>query len=210
MVWDQVGVVVTRILSAYGARVTRKASTKLLGKAFCSLHSMFEPQESEMLVALLELLLCSAVCTCTAFPDLMPTLQEKQGKKKSKSPNKLKSGSTSLIPSENKTSNIEQNLKSQSDSGKGFTTEQSKIWVRDNPHLTSLHGNGDAAAMAKEQRRLELQQREAGTERRLLRKCLYEGDVLAAVCPFLACREENVQVVYLELIPKTIVVILHF
>ncbi|XP_052808503.1 uncharacterized protein LOC128237211 isoform X2 [Mya arenaria] len=200
-IWDKVGSVVTTLLASYAAKVTKVAASSLMGQSFCSLDAMFESQEVALVTSLLDILLCSALCTCTEFPELLPKLEEKPSKRKTKSQSKLKSNSTSQMSSELKSSQntVESRLKSQSDSGKGFVALEDKIWVRDNPHLTNIHGKSDPGA-AKERSRAELRHKEACTERRLLRRCLYEADVFACVCPFLKCREENVQLVVLQIL----------
>ncbi|KAH3725429.1 hypothetical protein DPMN_051262, partial [Dreissena polymorpha] len=201
-IWDKVGVVVTTLLTSYAEKVAKVGKAPTKGRAFCSLETIFEPQEVTLITSLLELILCSSLCTCMAFPEILPKLQEKSSKKKHKSPNKLKSSSTSqvtFVSPDKSSQEVECRLKSQSDSGKVFEdSAEEKIWVKDNPHLTSIHSNS-SQVVAMERSKAELLHKEACTERRLLRKCLFEADVFHCVCPFLLCREERITVMVLQI-----------
>lgn len=192
-IWDKVGSLVTELLFSYADKFSRSVNDPIKWKQSCSLDRIFEPQEVTLIKSLLELILCSSLCTCVAFPELMPKLEEKRSKKKSKS-SKLKSHSTTQMADNRCSQNVEARLKSQSDTGKGFQTENDKLWVRENPYLTNMYSNNTDSA--KEKSKVELQHKEACTDRRLLRKCLYEADVFGCVCPFLFCSEANIQVIF--------------
>ena len=190
-IWDKVGGLVSELLFSYAEKFSKSVHNPIDWKQSNSLHEVFEPQEVILIKSLLELVLCSSLCTCVAFPDILPKLDENTTKRNSKSQNKLKSSSSSHVADHKCCHNVESRLKSQSDSGKGFADDE-KLWVRDNPHLTSSHGNRQEVAM--ERSKAELKYKEACTERRLLRKCLYEADVFGCVCPFLFCSEMEFQV----------------
>lgn len=202
-IWDKVGIVVTDMLLSYANKFAKKCEESDKGRQLSRLDSVFEEQEITLISSLLELTLCSALCTCVAFPDLMPKLETKASRKKSKSPNKLKSFSTSQMTEEKPTSRtVESRLKSQSETAKGFASDGNKVWERENPHLTSLHSNS-SHDVAMEKSKAELRRKEACTDRRLLRKCLYEADVFRCVCPFIYCSDESIQVIHVHYNPKT-------
>lgn len=196
-IWDKVGMVATDLLLSYAEKLSSINEEYQKKGLPVKIHLIFESHELTLIQKMLEFILCSSLCTCTAFPEILPKLVEKSSKKLSKSSNKLKSFSAShmtQINNEHKCGqDVESRLKSQSDSGKGFVGEEVKLWVQENPHLSGLHGpsgHKDAAEKSK----ADLKHKEACTERRLLRKCLYESKVFACVCPFMKCSDENIQV----------------
>ena len=191
-IWDKIGVVVTDLLSSYASKFEMSCEQgSEQGKQLKSLDAVFEPQEVQLIMSMLELLLCAAICTCAAFPEILPNKQENSPNKQSKS-TKLKSVSTPQIHSDKDTS-ISETLKSQSEIGSKLNAEGDKIWVTENPHLTSIHGNISHNA-AVDRSKAELKHKEACTERRLLRKCLFEAGIFHCVCPFLMCSDGDVQV----------------
>ena len=187
--WDKIGTIVAELLSSYASNFTKScAQTEDTRKSPVSLNSVFEVQEISLILSMLELLLCAAICTCTAFPEILPSKQEKQPK-----PTKLKSSSSPQFQYDSKSSSTETSLKSQSDSNNSMHDDGDRFWVKENPHLTNIRGtsNKDGASDGSKE---ELKHKEACTERRLLRKCLYEAGVFHCICPFLMCSDGHVQV----------------
>ena len=188
-VWDKIGLVVTDLLGSYATKFEKCCEQKSdQGRQLFQLGDIFEAQEITLVLSMLELLLCTAICTCTAFSEILPD--------KNKSPNtrppsgKLKSSSYSHIHSSNNKEETQNRLKSQSEIGNRLLADGENHWVSEN-----AHGNTTAADRSK----AELKHKEACTERRLLRKCLYEAGVFHCVCPFLKCAESSVQVCVLYL-----------
>lgn len=200
VIWDKLGMVVIDLLFTYVEKFTMVFPPDSKGeRQFIDIESVFEHSEIMLIVSILELLLCFALCTCDAFPKIIPEL--KQSKHRSKVACKLKSSSTSQVITENKSSqSVELNLKSQSDTGAVFQSNADQIWVQENPHLTSLCHPSSQNAAAHKKSLAELQHKEICAERRLLRKCLYEGDVFRCVCPFFLCSDENIQVLTLQIL----------
>ncbi|XP_053397755.1 uncharacterized protein LOC128556479 [Mercenaria mercenaria] len=199
-IWDRVGIIVTDLLLSYADKFSKMRAESVKGRHLGSLDTVFEPGEVTLITSLLELTLSSALCTCVAFPDIMPKLEVKSPKRKSRSPSKLKSFSTPQISDDNKSSqNVESRLKSQSDSGKGFATDGYKVWEKETPYLTSSQSN-TSHNVAMEKSKAELRHKEACTDRRLLRKCLYEADVFRCVCPFIYCSDESIQILVLQIL----------
>ena len=188
-IWDKIGTVITDLLSSYAFKFTKSCDEKEdKGRSSVFLDSVFEPQEVGLISSMLDLLLCVSVCTCTAFPEILPHKQELQSKS-----TKLKSSSSSQILSDSKSSSAEHRLKSQSDIGSSMNAEGDKLWVKENPHLTNIRDSTNQNVVS-DRSKAELKHKEACTERRLLRKCLYEAGVFHCVCPFLMCADSHVQV----------------
>ena len=195
IIWDKVGKVACDLLSSYSCwlqhqQVPNGAPGQ---KQSHDLSFYFNEEEILLVQSILEFLLCTSLCTCVTFPDLLPKLEESSSKRKLRS--KLKSSSSSGVVLEHSYSNIQSQLKSQSDVPKGYKQEEEKLLVKENPHLTQIHpisGGYNSKEVAKS--KAELQHKEACTDRRLLRKCLYEAGIFQSVCPFIKCSQSDIQV----------------
>ena len=193
-VWDKIGLVVTDLLGFYATKFKHHCEQKSdQGRQLLQLGDSFELQEITLILSMLELLLCTAICTCTAFPEILPNKANKSPNQQTNS-GKLKSSSSPHIHSTAGKEETQNRLKSQSEVGNKLNAEGEKYWVSENPHLTSIHGNSNYHAVALDRSKAELKHKEACTERRLLRKCLYEAGVFHCVCPFLMCSDSSVQV----------------
>ena len=183
----------TDLLGSYATKFEHCCEQKSdQGRQLLQLTDIFEPHEITLILSMLELLLCTAICTCTAFPEILPNKGNNSPNTQSHS-GKLRSSSSHILSSSNK-EETQNRLKSQSEVGNRLHADSDKYWVSENPHLTSIHGNSNCNAMATDKSKAELKHKEACTERRLLRKCLYEAGVFHCVCPFLMCAESSVQV----------------
>ncbi|XP_041352500.1 uncharacterized protein LOC121370988 [Gigantopelta aegis] len=76
------------------------------------------------------------------------------------------------------------------------SSPKKNLWVMDNPHLThsinrySLYDTADAA----ERKQLELVEKETSTEQRVLRKGLYEEDLIRIVSPFIDHDDSQIRI----------------
>ncbi|KAL3882501.1 hypothetical protein ACJMK2_028838 [Sinanodonta woodiana] len=199
VMWDKCGEVFVELLLAYSTKFLDVVQHKSFPTQICVSH-IFEPVEIDLIVKLLDVLLCFAVCTCTEFPEVPPQ-PDKIPTQKSKQ-NHLKSASTPTMWSVDASAAKASVLTSSSSTEFGTNLEgvprsEERIWVNENPHLTASIRRQNASPGEQDiiaKHHLDLQQKEANTERRLLRKCLFESGIVHTICSFQLAEDKEIQV----------------
>ncbi|XP_071133369.1 uncharacterized protein [Mytilus edulis] len=220
-VWDTAGTTIVRLLGTFSDKLinvlhiakqckdnkgtvciehsdNQEAISKMVDKkGLVDLSCIVDSEELDLIKSLLELLLCISLCSCKDFPDLTP--------KKNKSPHHMTSqgrstrsdSSLGRPPLPKKLTRPSSAHHHRSLSPVKDVTRQS--WVKDNPYLTNTI---DRASIPPESCpnksdvghfHTELLKKEAATERRLIRKCLYESDTIRIVGAFLQCSQNDLQ-----------------
>ncbi|CAG2240415.1 unnamed protein product [Mytilus edulis] len=220
-VWDTAGTTIVRLLGTFSDKLinvlhiakqckdnkgtvciehsdNQEAISKMVDKkGLVDLSCIVDSEELDLIKSLLELLLCISLCSCKDFPDLSP--------KKNKSPHHMTSqgrstrsdSSLGRPPLPKKLTRPSSAHHHRSLSPVKDVTRQS--WVKENPYLTNTI---DRASIPPESCpnksdvghfHTELLKKEAATERRLIRKCLYESDTIRIVGAFLQCSQNDLQ-----------------
>ncbi|KAK3096590.1 hypothetical protein FSP39_001530 [Pinctada imbricata] len=150
--------------SSFSPKVTDKVGA-------VDLFAVFEEKEIELIIKILEFLLVASLCTCKEFKDFTTKTKNKSSKK-----NLLGGRSTKSDTCLGRSSSPEKLTKSAS----AVYRPSSPTKLCEEDHTKKQHK--------------DLLEKEAATDRRLMRKCLYEADIFSAVAPFIYCTHTNCQV----------------